>query len=89
MEFNSINCFVSKKESYPKPFQTSKKERFVKIVKDFQIFGRVPNTLLVSDNLLVFRNGMKISRKRGPGAKGEEWGSGGWGQINLKTENRK
>ena len=34
-EINAINFFVSKRESYPEHCQTSKMERFVKIVNSF------------------------------------------------------
>ena len=43
-------------------------ERFVKIVNRFEIFGRVLNTPLISDNpLYMFKNDTKISRKKGLG----------------------
>ena len=51
-EFNAINVFVSKREPYPEPCQTSKMERFVKIVNDFEIFDKVLNMPLISGNLL-------------------------------------
>ena len=51
-EFHTINFFALKREQYPDPCQTSKIERFAKVVSGFWMFDRVLNTPLISDNLL-------------------------------------
>ena len=46
------------------------------------MFDRVLNTPLISDNLLqVFKNDMKISKKRGLGAEGIGAGVGGCANL--------